>query len=88
MLVLMLILVMQLGLVNKLEDLVRIPRYRFNLHNKEHPTHINKVFITPDLTPQQQAKNKQLHARLSELAKQVRKLYRIKNGEIVLRDEA
>ena len=70
------------------EEKLKILRNRFNLRNKEHPTHINKVFITPDLTPQQQAKNKQLHARLSELAKQVRKLYRIKNGEIVLRDEA
>ena len=48
------------------EEKITILRNRFNLRNKEHPTHINKVFITPDL---QQAKNKQLHARLSELNK-------------------
>ena len=50
--------------------------------NKEHPTHIKKVFITPDLTPQQQAKNKRLRAKLSEL----NKLEKIKNGKIVLKD--
>ena len=27
---------------------IKILRNRFNLRNKEHPTHINKVFITPD----------------------------------------
>ena len=69
------------------EGTIRILHNRFNLRNKEHPTHINKVFITPDLTPQQQAKNKQLRARLSELNKS-EKIYRIKNGRIVLRDEA
>ena len=42
------------------EEKIRILHNRFNLRNKEHPTHINKVFITPDLTPQQQAENKQL----------------------------
>ena len=101
MLELMFILIMQLGLVNKLKDRprlmkvtlltreekIRILHNRFNLRNKEHPTHINKVFITPDLTPQQQAKNKQLRARLSELNKS-EKIYRIKNGKIVRRDEA
>ena len=40
------------------EEKLKILYNRFNLRNKEHPTHINKVFITPDLTPQQQAKNK------------------------------
>jgi len=69
------------------EEKIRTLRNRFNLHNKEHPTHTNKVFITPDLTPQQQAKNKQLCVRLSELNKS-EKIYRIKNGKIVLRDEA
>ena len=44
------------------------------MRNKEHPTHINKVFITLDLTPQQQAKNKQLRARLSELNKSEKNL--------------
>ena len=56
------------------EEKLKILRNRFNLHDKEHPTRINKVFITPDLTPQQQAKNKQLRARLSELNKSEKNL--------------
>jgi len=51
------------------EEKLKILRNRFNLRNKEHPTHINKVFITPDLTSQQQTKNKQQHTKLSELNK-------------------
>jgi len=43
--------------------------------------------ITPNLTLQHQAKNKQLHARLSELNKS-EKINRIKNRKIVRRDEA
>ena len=61
---------------------IKILRNRFNLRNKEHPTHNNKVFFTPDLTPQHRAKNKRLHARLSELNKS-EKIYRIKNRKIV-----
>ena len=67
------------------EEKFKILRNRLNLRKKEHPTHVTKVFITPDLTPQEQIQNKQLCARISELNKQD-KLYRIKNGKIVLRE--
>ena len=67
------------------EEKFKILHNRLNLRKKEHPTHVTKVFITPDLTPQEQIRNKQLRARLSELNKQD-KLYRIKNGKIVLRE--
>ena len=63
------------------EEKFKIFHNRLNLRKKEHPTHVTKVFIiTPDLTPQEQIRNKQLHARLIELNKQD-KLYRIKNGK-------
>ena len=50
------------------EEKFKILRNRLNLRKKEHPTHVTKVFITPDLTPQEQIQNKQLRARLSELS--------------------
>jgi len=64
---------------------IKILCNKLNLRKKEHPTHVTKVFITPDLTPHEQRRNKQLHDRLSELNKPD-KLYRIKNGKIVLRE--
>ena len=67
------------------EEKFKILHNRLNLRKKEHPTYVTKVFITPDLTPQEHIRNKQLHAWLSELNKQD-KLYRIKNGKIVLRE--
>ena len=44
--------------------------------------YIHKVFITPDLIPTDQKKNKQLRSQLSEMNKTAN-LYKIKNGEIV-----
>ena len=49
------------------EEKINILCSRRNLRNKVYPTHINKVFITPDLTPLQQRRNKQLCTELAEL---------------------
>ena len=46
---------------------------------------IQKVYITPDLTPREQQHNKALRARLAEMNKDGKK-YLIKNGRIVQRE--
>ena len=55
-----------------------------NLRNKAHPSHVQKVFIMPDLTSSQQKRNKQLREELTELDKSGNK-YQIKNGKITIR---
>ena len=69
------------------EEKINILRSRRNLRNKVYSTHINKVFITPDLTPLQQRRNKQLRIELAELNK-TNKYYMIKQGRIVRREMA
>ena len=69
------------------EEKINILRSWSNLRNKVYPTHINKVFITPDLTPLQQRRNKQLRTELAELNK-TNKYYMIKQGRIVRREMA
>ena len=61
------------------EEKINILHSRRNLRNKVYPTHINKVFITPDLTSLQQRRNKQLRTKLAELNK-TKKYYMIKQG--------
>ena len=51
------------------EEKLNIFHNRHNLRRKDHPAHVNKLFITPDLTPNQQTRNKQLHSQLAELNK-------------------
>ena len=67
------------------EEKISILRSRRNLRNKDHPTHVNKVFITPDLTPLQQRTNKHLRIELAELSKS-NKCYIIKQGKIIRRE--
>ena len=55
------------------------------LSNCENPAEIQKLFITPDLTPREQEANKALRTELKELNKE-QNLYRIKNGKIVRRE--
>jgi len=55
------------------------------LRFKNNPIHVQKIDITPDLTPKQHVESKALRAKLQELNKS-EKLYSIKNGEIVRRD--
>ena len=54
------------------------------LHNTNLPSLIQKVFITPDLTPKEQAVSKKLRAELKKLNKDGKK-FRIKNWKIVQR---
>ena len=56
------------------------------LRNKEYPSNIQKIYITPDLTPKEQQANKALRSRLDEMNKP-NKLYKIKNGKIVRRED-
>ena len=62
-----------------------ILRNNAKLRDVSDPAWVNSVFITPDLTPKQQEKDKALRARLSEL-NATSKIYKIKNGEIVRRE--
>ena len=55
------------------------------LRAKDNPEDIQKVYITPDLTPREQQHNKALRARLAEMNKDGKK-YLIKNGRIVQRE--
>ena len=55
------------------------------LRDVSDPAWVNSIFITPDLIPKQQEKGKALRARLSEL-NATSKIYKIKNGEIVRRE--
>ncbi|XP_065911357.1 uncharacterized protein [Dysidea avara] len=69
------------------EETLTILRSRWNLRSKEHPSHVTKTFITPDLTPLEQQKSKQLRAELANLNKEGKR-YRIKHGKIILREAA
>ena len=58
------------------------------LSHRENPPEIQKPFITPDLTPQEQEVNKNLRAELNKL-KELNKegnLYHIKNGRIIQKE--
>ena len=57
---------------------------KIHLRKEDNPQEIRKVFITPDLSPAEQKKNKKLREELANLNKEDRK-YMIKNGTIVQR---
>ena len=61
-------------------------RNKLRLRNQDNPEIIRKVFITPDLTPLEQKRNKELRSQLAEMNK-VANMYRIKNGEIVRKEK-
>ena len=65
-------------------DKAKVLRNCTKLRNSSHPPDVQKVFITPDLTPNEQKVNKELRARLKEVNKDERR-YQIKNGQIVER---
>lgn len=54
------------------------------LRNKSNPENVRKVYVTPDLTPQEQQQNKVLRNQLAEMNKGKNK-YWIKNSKIVQR---
>ena len=57
------------------------------LRVESNPDWIKKVFITPDLTPKEQKENKALREKLVELNKSSPRSHRIKNGQIVRRED-
>ena len=57
-----------------------VMRKCIKLCNTDLPSVIQKVFITPDLTPKEQAANKKLRAELKELNKDGKK-FKIKTGK-------
>jgi len=54
------------------------------LRSKDHPEHVRRLFITPDLTPFEQKQSKALRQQLVDMNK-VQNVYMIKNGSIVRR---
>jgi len=70
--------------VDSEQDKAVILRNCTKLRDKGNPEDIQKVYITPDLTPREQQGNKALRFRLAEMNKSEKK-YWIKNGRIVQR---
>ena len=55
------------------------------LSQRENPQEIQKLFITPNLTPREQEVNKKLRTKFKELNKEGN-LYRIKNRKTIQRE--
>ena len=72
--------------VSSRQEKAQILKNCTKLRNKEHPSNIQKIYITPDLTPKEQQANKALRSQLDEMNKPD-KLYKIKNGKIVRRED-
>jgi len=66
------------------QDKALLLRNCTKLRNKDNPEDVKKVYVTPDLTPREQQKNKALRTQLAEMNKDEKK-YWIKNGKIVQR---
>ena len=62
-----------------------ILRNSIKLQSVSNPDWIQSVFITSDLTPKEQERDRALRAKLNEL-NATNKIYKIKNGEIVPRE--
>ena len=67
------------------DEKVKILRSCTKLRDKNYPEEVRKIFITPDQTPQEQKRNKELRTRLATL-NATSNDYRIKNGKIVRRN--
>ena len=70
--------------VQSLEEKTNILRNKRKLKDQSNPEKVRKVYITPDLSPSEQAKNKALRQQLADMNK-VSNVYMIKNGKIVRR---
>lgn len=71
--------------VSSEHDKAKILRNCTKLSQRENHQEIQKLFITPDLTPHEQETNNKLRTELKELNKEGN-LYRIKNGRIIRRE--
>jgi len=72
--------------VNSDKEKAAILRCCTHLRHDSTPSDFRKVYITPDLTPQQQKENKLLRSKLADMNKDGN-FYRIKNGLIVRREK-
>ena len=72
--------------VGLVDEKIAVLRNKLRLRNQDNPEIIRKVFITPDLMPLEQKRNKELRSQLAEMNK-VTNIYRIKNGEIVRKEK-
>ena len=70
--------------ISNLQDKISILRSKKKLRNEGNPENIRSIFISADLTPLEQKKNKLLREKLNTLNKDSNK-YMLKNGEIVPR---
>ena len=61
-----------------------ILKNKIKLRSSSNPEYVRKLFITPDLTPGEQKRHKELHQQLADMNKEGN-LYMIKNGKIVQR---
>ena len=68
--------------VSNIDDKKTILRNKIHLRKESNPPQIKRIFVTPDLTPMEQKKNKRLREELANLNKDGRKFI-IKNGTIV-----
>ena len=66
-------------MVSSIDDKRLILKNKINLRNESNPPQVKRIFITPDLTPLEQKRNKRLKEELANLNKDGRK-YIIKNG--------
>jgi len=70
--------------LSKIEEKSAILKSKTKLRLSTNPENVRKLFITPDLTPLEQKKNKILRQQLAELNK-TENVHVIKNGKIVRR---
>ena len=61
-----------------------ILKNKIKLRSSSNPEYVRKLFITPDLTPGEQKRHKELRQQLADMNKEGN-LYMIKNGKIVQR---
>ena len=72
--------------VNSDKEKAAVLRSCTRLRHESTPSNFRKIYITPDLTPQQQKENKVLRSKLADMNKDGN-FYRIKNGLIVRREK-
>lgn len=70
--------------LNDVQHKSTILKNKLKLRSSNNPSHIRKIFITPDLTPFEQKQNKELRQKLADMNKNENR-YIIKNGKIVQR---
>ena len=70
--------------VSSKQEKAMILRNCIKLRNSDNPAIISKIFITPDLTPIEQAANKKLRDELKEKNRDGN-FFRIRNGQIIRR---